>query len=89
MTIAAVALVPRSVLACPVCFGALDGPVADGADKAVLALLAVTMSVLAGFATFFIYLVRRARAVETAVDTLARPGAAASLNRSDIMEGTA
>ena len=34
-----VALAPEALLACPVCFGTLDGPLADGANKAVLALL--------------------------------------------------
>jgi hypothetical protein len=86
---AAVALAPESVLACPVCFGALDGPLADGANQAVLALLGVTISVLAGFATFFIYLVRRARAIEKAAGPVAGPDEAASVNRSHIMEGTA
>lgn len=59
----ALALVPRAALACPVCFGALQGPVADGTNKAVLAMLGVTLSVLACFGGFFLYLVRRARAL--------------------------
>ena len=87
---AAVALAPESVLACPVCFGALDGPLADGANKAVLALLGITMSVLAAFAIFFIYLVRRARAFETADYTVTEVNSeAVSVNRGNIMEGTA
>ena len=59
----ALAGAPEPALACPVCFGMLEGPVADGTNKAILALLGVTVCVLAGFATFFIYLVRRARMV--------------------------
>lgn len=84
-----VALAPESLLACPVCFGKLDGPLADGANKAVLALLGITIAVLAAFATFFIYLVRRARMFETAADTVPETSGARSVNRSNIMEGTA
>jgi hypothetical protein len=54
---------PRAALACPVCFGALEGPVADGTNKAVLALLGVTVAVLASFGGFFIYLIRRGQAM--------------------------
>jgi hypothetical protein len=84
-----VALAPESLLACPVCFGKLDGPLADGANKAVLALLGITISVLAAFATFFIYLVRRARMFEKAADTVPETSGARSVNRGNIMEGTA
>jgi hypothetical protein len=86
---AGMALAPESVLACPVCFGALDGPLADGANKAILALLGVTMSVLAAFAAFFIYLVRRARAFEAAADMVAGPDARTAVNQGKVMEGTA
>ncbi|RPH64201.1 MAG: hypothetical protein EHM89_02240 [Acidobacteria bacterium] len=90
MAAAGVALAPEWALACPVCFGALDGPLADGANKAVLALLGITMSVLAAFATFFIYLVRRARTFETADSYVGEVNnGAASVNRGNIMEGTA
>lgn len=57
----ALASAPEPALACPVCYGMLEGPLADGTNKAILALLGVTGCVLAGFATFFIYLVKRAR----------------------------
>ena len=86
---ALVVLAPESLLACPVCFGKLDGPLADGANKAVLALLGITIAVLAAFATFFIYLVRRARMFETAADTVPETSDARSVNGSNIMEGTA
>jgi hypothetical protein len=89
MAAAGVALAPESVLACPVCFWALDGPLADGANKAVLALLGITISVLAAFAAFFVYLVRRARAFEAATDLVAGPDAAAAVNPGKVMEGTA
>ena len=89
MVAAGVALAPEWVLACPVCFGALEGPLADGANKAVLALLGITISVLAAFATFFVYLVRRARAFDAAGAAVAAPNGPAAVNRSNIMEGTA
>lgn len=52
---------PRVVLACPVCFSASDSPMANGMNMAILVLLGITGGVLVGFATFFVYLMRRAR----------------------------
>jgi len=56
---------PRVALACPVCFGASDSPMALGVNMGIYVLLGVTAAVLAGFASFFIYLMRRARAIAT------------------------
>jgi len=53
--------VPRVALACPVCFGQSDSPLAWGAKMGVFFMLGVTVSVLAAFAGFFIYLMRRAK----------------------------
>jgi hypothetical protein len=53
--------VPDAAWACPVCFGAIEGPMADGVNMAILALLGFTLVVLGGFAAFFVYLMRRAR----------------------------
>lgn len=86
---AAVALTPESVLACPVCFGALDGPLADGANQAILVLLGITVSVLAAFAIFFIRLVRRAQAFENPDRATTDVSGTAEINRRNIMEGTA
>jgi hypothetical protein len=52
---------PRAVLACPVCFGQNDSPMAWGVYMGIVAMLAVTGGVLFGFASFFLYLVRRTR----------------------------
>ena len=52
---------PRAALACPVCFGQSDSPMAWGVNLGIFAMLAVTGGVLAGFATFFVHLMRRAR----------------------------
>jgi hypothetical protein len=57
---------PRAALACPVCFGESDSPLALGANMGILAMLVVTVGVLIGFASFFIYLIRRARLVDDA-----------------------
>ena len=60
ITIALVAA-PRAAFACPVCFGQSDSPMAAGTNMAVFFMLGVTGSVLAAFAGFFIYLMRRAK----------------------------
>ena len=52
---------PRVVLACPVCFGQNDSPMAQAMNLGIMLMLVVVAGVLAGFAAFFISLVRRAR----------------------------
>ena len=46
-------------LACPICFGASDAPMALGMNWGVVTLLGVTLLVLGSFATWFVRLVRR------------------------------
>jgi hypothetical protein len=58
------AAVPRAALACPVCFGQSDSPLAAGTNMAIFFMLGLTGSVLAGFASFIVYLMRRARMME-------------------------
>jgi hypothetical protein len=53
--------VPRAALACPVCFGNSDAPMAVAMNTGILAMLIVVVGVLGGFASFFIYLMRRAK----------------------------
>ena len=57
--------VPRAALACPVCFGQSDSPLALGINYGILAMLGFIGSLLVAFASFFIYLIRRARLVES------------------------
>ncbi len=56
---AAVLLLPRLASACPVCFGASDGPMLAGSNMGILALLVVTLAMLAAFGAFFHTLARR------------------------------
>ncbi len=55
--------VPRAVLACPVCFGQNDSPMANATNLGIMAMLVVVAGMLASFAAFFIYLSRRAKLV--------------------------
>ena len=50
-----------SAFACPVCFGALETGMIDGAKLGVLVLLAITLSVQGGFLAFFLYLRKQAK----------------------------
>jgi len=61
----ALVLVPTFAAACPVCFGAADGAMLEGSNMGILALLLVTLAMLAAFGAFFRTLARReARASE-------------------------
>ena len=50
-----------SLLACPVCFGAEETSMIDGAKLGVFVLLAITLVVQGAFVAFFLYLRNRAR----------------------------
>jgi hypothetical protein len=54
---------PRAALACPVCFGQSDSPLAVAINLGVVSLLVVVVGVLGSFGAFFVYLSRRARLV--------------------------
>ena len=54
---------PRTALACPVCFGQNDSPLAQAMNSGIIFMLVVVAGVLAAFASFFIYLMRRAKLV--------------------------
>jgi hypothetical protein len=57
--------VPRAALACPVCFGNSDSPMAMATNTGIIFMLGIVGAVLCGFASFFIYLMRRAKRVAT------------------------
>ena len=50
-----------TVLACPVCFGAEETSMIDGAKLGVVVMLAITLVVQGGFVGFFLYLRKRAK----------------------------
>jgi hypothetical protein len=52
-----------SLLACPVCFGAEETSMINGAKLGVLVLLAITLAVQGGFVGFFFYLRKRAKRI--------------------------
>ena len=62
LALAGAASTPSMVLACPVCFGASDGPMLQGSNMGVLALLIVTLGMLGVFGVFFRTLARRVAA---------------------------
>ena len=65
LTTAATVLIGGSstVLACPVCFGAEETMMIDGAKLGVLVMLAVLFVVQGGFVGFFLYLRKRAKRI--------------------------
>lgn len=48
-------------MACPVCFGDSNEPMALATNLGIWFMLAVVVAMLTAFASFFIYLMRRAR----------------------------
>ena len=61
---------PRVALACPICFGQSDSPLAIGMNRGILFMLGTTGFMLAAFAIFFIYLMRRAKAASDAEESV-------------------
>ena len=57
---AALVAVPRLALACPVCFGNSDAPMAVATNTGIIFMLGIVAVMLTAFASFFIYLIRRA-----------------------------
>jgi hypothetical protein len=62
LTLGAVAA-PRAAMACPVCFGNSDSPMAIATNMGIIAMIVVVAGMIGAFATFFIYLNRRAKRV--------------------------
>ena len=63
----------QSLLACPVCFGQSDSPMALAMNTGILFMLVIIGAVLVGFASFFVHLVRRARLAEASGSAEAAP----------------
>ena len=63
-TLAAVVIGGGStLLACPVCFGAEETSMVDGAKIGVLVMLAILFAVQGAFVGFFLYLRKRAKQI--------------------------
>lgn len=75
---------PRAALACPVCFGQNDSPMAVAINWGIFTLLVAIVGVLACFATFFVHLIRRAELAE-----MPGPIEAVRFAAPDPQEGTA
>ena len=52
-----------TVFACPVCFGAEETSLIDGAKLGILVLLGITLAVQGAFVAFFFYLRRQAKRI--------------------------
>ena len=52
---------PRLALACPVCFGQSDSPMAAATNDGIWLMLGVVGVMLTAFGSFFLYLMRRAK----------------------------
>ncbi len=55
---------PSSAYACPVCFGAAAGPMAEGANNGILFLLGVIGVVQFGFVALFVGMWRRSHKIK-------------------------
>src|SRR5438477_12637394 len=82
---------PRVALACPVCFGQNDSPLATAMNAGILAMLGVVVGVLGCFGAFFIHLMKRAKLGERLdADQLAHERISGHrLSGTDPQEGTA
>ena len=79
-------LAPRAAWACPVCFGQSDAPMAQATNNGILLMLGVVAVVLSAFASFILYLNRRAR-FAASLEQAAAP--AAYVSSVEPHEGTA
>jgi len=58
---AAALLLPQIAEACPVCFGDIGGPAAEGVNNGIMTMLGVVFTVQVGFAVMFVGMVRRSK----------------------------
>ena len=65
--IALSALTAAQASACPTCYGRAEGPVVDGMNWAILAMIGITGFVLSGVAAMFVSIGRRMRRFDTAL----------------------
>ena len=63
LTAAILVLGSSNAFACPVCFGAEESHLIDGAKLGILVLLGITLAVQGAFLAFFLYLRKRAKQI--------------------------
>ena len=63
LTVALILGGSSSAFACPVCFGAEETHLIDGAKLGILVLLGITLAVQGAFLAFFLYLRKRAKQI--------------------------
>ena len=68
LLLAAALLAPLPTFACATCYGAVDSPMADGMNWGIFTLMGVIGTVLATFAAFFIYIIRKNAALAAAAE---------------------
>jgi hypothetical protein len=78
---------PRVALACPVCFGQSDSPLARATNLGILAMLGVVAVMLGSFGAFFVYLNKRAR--RFSADGSPAPVSRADVSATNSQEGIA
>ena len=66
---ATVLTLPGKLLACAVCYGQSDSPMAHGMNWGIFALLVVIASVLSGIVVFFVHVGRRSAALDKVPQT--------------------
>ena len=64
IALALAVLAPPPLFACAACYGQSDSPLAQGMNWGIFTLLGVVVTVLAGVAGFFVYLIRKEVAAE-------------------------
>lgn len=67
-----ITLAPKPLLACTVCMGASDSPIAPAMNAAIFTMLGLIGSVLAGVASFAFYLNKKSKAPMPPHEELAR-----------------
>jgi len=62
--------VPVRAWACPVCFGEVDGPMADAVNNGIMVMLGIVVAVQFGFVAMFLGIWRRTRRLREERDRL-------------------
>ncbi len=68
--------------ACPTCYGQAEGPMIDGMNNAILAMIGIVGFVLTGFVALFVSIGRRAKDYNAAIDS--EPPAATTMEKGAV-----